>query len=183
MEKKVYLKDLVEFGSNTRKQITSKVRVSDQGVYPIGEIWDANTVIDVIVNGAHEQHDTLRELDQLAHSTQNQLVAEINRAKAAELQLNENKADKTSVYTKTEIDSILQEQYTQIINNLVERIQQLEEEIQSVREDIVDGVLIPDSITSEHIADGSIKLEDLSDEVTNKMQATVDEDEENAIIP
>ena len=85
MEKKVYLKDLVEFGSNTRKQITSKVRVSDQGVYPIGEIWDANTVVDVIVNGAHEQHDTLRELDQLAHSTQNQLVAEINRAKAAEL--------------------------------------------------------------------------------------------------
>jgi len=54
MEKKVYLKDLVEFGSNTRKQITSKVRVSDKGVYPIGEIWDANTVIDVIVNGAHE---------------------------------------------------------------------------------------------------------------------------------
>lgn len=54
MEKKVLLKDLVDFGSNIRKQITSKVRVSDQGVYPIGEIWDANTVVDVIVNGAHE---------------------------------------------------------------------------------------------------------------------------------
>lgn len=99
MEKKVYLKDLVEFGSNTRKQITSKVRVSDQGVYPIGEIWDANTVVDVIVNGAHEQHDTLRELDQLAHSTQNQLNAEIARAKAAEQELEDKKADREEMNT------------------------------------------------------------------------------------
>ena len=84
MEKKVLLKDLVDTGTNLRKQITSKVRVSDQGVYPIGEIWDANTVLDVIVNGSHEQHDTVRELDEYAHDIDRRLGAEINRAKAAE---------------------------------------------------------------------------------------------------
>lgn len=84
MEKKVLLKDLVDTGTNLRKQITSKVRVSDQGVYPIGEIWDANTVIDVIVNGSHEQHDTIRELDEFAHDINNRLIDEIARAKAAE---------------------------------------------------------------------------------------------------
>lgn len=84
MEKKVLLKDLVDTGTNLRKQITSKVRVSDQGVYPIGEIWDANTVVDVIVNGSHEQHDTVRELDEYAHDIDNRLGVEINRAKAAE---------------------------------------------------------------------------------------------------
>lgn len=112
MEKKVYLKDLVEFGSNTRKQITSKVRVSDQGVYPIGEIWDANTVVDVIVNGAHEQHDTLRELDQLAHSTLNQLLSEITRAKAAEQQIREYIGDLGMRYTEasTEYDYIHDEE-------------------------------------------------------------------------
>lgn len=103
MEKKVYLKDLVEFGSNTRKQITSKVRVSDQGVYPIGEIWDANTVIDVIVNGAHEQHDTIRELDAFAHQVDIDLKNEINRAKAAEQDLDNRKANKIDVYTKDEV--------------------------------------------------------------------------------
>lgn len=67
MNKKVLLKQLVDNGTNLRKQITSKVRVSDQGVYPIGEIWDANTVVDVIVNGAHADHDTLNELDAFSH--------------------------------------------------------------------------------------------------------------------
>lgn len=103
MEKKVYLKDLVEFGSNTRKQITSKVRVSDQGVYPIGEIWDANTTLDIIVNGAHEQHDTIRELDAFAHQTDTDLKNEINRAKAAEQDLDNRKANKIDVYTKDEV--------------------------------------------------------------------------------
>ena len=85
MEKKVLLKDLVDTGTNLRKQITSKVRVSDQGVYPIGEIWDANTVLDVIVNGSHEQHDTIRELDEFAHDINSRLIDEIARAKAAEV--------------------------------------------------------------------------------------------------
>lgn len=107
MEKKVLLKDLVDFGTHVRKQITSKVRVSDQGVYPIGEIWDANTVVDVIVNGAHDAHDTLRELDQFAHQIDTDLKAEVNRAKAAEQELDENKANKDDVYTKTEVDNII----------------------------------------------------------------------------
>lgn len=103
MEKKVLLKDLVEFGSNVRRQFTSKVRVSDEGLYPIGELWDANTTLDMIVNGAHEQHDTIRELDQFAHQTATDLALEINRAKAAEQELDEKKADKSSVYTKDEV--------------------------------------------------------------------------------
>ena len=89
MEKKVLLKDLVDFGTHVRKQITSKVRVSDQGVYPIGEIWDANTVVDVIVNGAHDAHDTIRELDEYTHHLDNV------------------KANKADVYTKTEVDNII----------------------------------------------------------------------------
>ena len=107
MEKKVLLKDLVDTGTNLRKQITSKVRVSDQGVYPIGEIWDANTVVDVIVNGSHEQHDTIRELDEFAHQIDRDLKAEVNRAKAAEQELDELKANKADVYTKDEMDSKL----------------------------------------------------------------------------
>lgn len=68
MNKKVLLKELVETGRHIRKEFTSKVRVSDEGVYPIGELWDANTTLDVIVNGAHQQHDTIRELDTYAHN-------------------------------------------------------------------------------------------------------------------
>ena len=49
MEKKVLLKDLVDSGTHIRKQIVSKVRVTDEGVYPIGELWDANTTLDVII--------------------------------------------------------------------------------------------------------------------------------------
>lgn len=84
MEKKVLLKQLVDGGTNLRKQIISKVRVSDEGVYPIGELWDANTILDIIVNGAHEQHDTIRELDSFVHDINNRLVEEIARAKNAE---------------------------------------------------------------------------------------------------
>lgn len=97
MEKKVLLKDLVDTGTNLRKQIISKVRVSDEGAYPIGELWDANTVIDVIVNGAHEQHDTLRELDGLAHTNETNIRNEVNRAKTAEQQLEDKKADRTEM--------------------------------------------------------------------------------------
>lgn len=107
MEKKVLLKELVDTGTNLRKQITSKVRVSDEGVYPIGEIWDANTTLDVIVNGAHEQHDTVRELDNFAHNTDADLRSEINRATVAEQNLENNKVDRTDVYVKDEIDDII----------------------------------------------------------------------------
>jgi hypothetical protein len=52
MEKKVLLKDLVETGRNIRKQIISRVVCTDRGVYPIGELWDANKIINTIVAGA-----------------------------------------------------------------------------------------------------------------------------------
>lgn len=103
MEKKVLLKQLVDTGTNLRKQIISKVRVSDEGVYPIGELWDANTTLDIIVNGAHEQHDTIRELDAFAHQIDVDLKNEINRAKAAEQDLDDRKANKVDVYTKDEV--------------------------------------------------------------------------------
>lgn len=103
MEKKVLLKQLVDGGTNLRKQIISKVRVSDEGVYPIGELWDANTTLDIIVNGAHEQHDTIRELDAFAHQIDVDLKNEINRAKAAEQDLDDRKANKVDVYTKDEV--------------------------------------------------------------------------------
>jgi len=80
MEKKVLLQDLVETGRNVRKQIISKVRVSDKGIYPIGEIWDANTTLDMIVNGAEEAHDTVRELDEFTHSVAEDLQSEMERA-------------------------------------------------------------------------------------------------------
>ena len=165
MEKKVLLKDLVDFGSNIRKQITSKVRVSDQGVYPIGEIWDANTTLDIIVNGAHEQHDTIRELDSFVHDINDRLVEEVTRAKNAELQLDNKKADKSELTTLANIITAMQNKITE-----------LEEKI----EDIVSGEIPINSITSEHIVDGTITMDDLSDEVTDKLQVNIDEGEENA---
>ena len=64
MNKKVLLKDLVESGRHIRTQVTPKARVSDEGIYPIGEFWDANTTVDVIVNGATTALDTLKETEQ-----------------------------------------------------------------------------------------------------------------------
>lgn len=84
MEKKVLLSELVENGSSLRKQITSKVRVSDQGVYPIGEIWDANTTINTIVDGASIAFDTLKEVEEKLEEHDAQIAAEIARATAAE---------------------------------------------------------------------------------------------------
>lgn len=165
MEKKVLLKDLVDFGTHVRKQITSKVRVSDQGVYPIGEIWDANTTLDIIVNGAHEQHDTIRELDSFVHDINDRLVEEVARAKNAELQLDNKKADKSELTALANIITVMQNKITE-----------LEEKI----EDIISGEIPVNSITSEHIVDGTIRMDDLSDEVADKLQIDVDESEENA---
>lgn len=64
MEKKVLLKKLVEEGRHIRREFTPTAIVSDYGTRPIGEFWDANKTIDVIVNGAHAVHDTVRELDE-----------------------------------------------------------------------------------------------------------------------
>ena len=267
MEKKVLLKDLVDTGTNLRKQITSKVRVSDQGVYPIGEIWDANTVVDVIVNGSHEQHDTIRELDEFAHQIDRDLKAEVNRAKAAEQQLDELKANKADVYTKDEMDSKLgddfeivdqyaiysftsydpetgaewaqgRSQLTGVVSGDLTQVVVLENteprfvgqkffipsnanpdgqtkytlydsekqdtgiEVSILKEsdttyksasikEYIDfmfqhagggysGQIPFDSIGSAQIIDNSIGIEDLSDEVKDKLKVTVDEDGENA---
>lgn len=64
MEKKVLLKKLVDGGTHLRTDFTPTAIVSDFGARPIGEFWDANKTIDVIVNGAHAVHDTVRELDE-----------------------------------------------------------------------------------------------------------------------
>lgn len=127
MEKKVLLKQLVDGGTNLRKQIISKVRVSDEGVYPIGELWDANTILDIIVNGAHEQHDTIRELDSFVHDINNRLVEEIARAKNAEQQLDDKKADKTDVYSRAEIEVLIN-----TITEMQGKIAELEEKIENI---------------------------------------------------
>lgn len=102
MEKKVFLKELVEGGRNIRKQIISKVVCSDHGVYPVGELWDANKTVDTIVNGASIAFDTLRETEEKL----NQLDSAVN-------ELERRKADKattlegygiTDAYTKQEVD-------------------------------------------------------------------------------
>lgn len=103
MEKKVLLKELVDTGTNLRKQIISKVRVSDQGVYPIGEIWDANTTLNTIVDGASMAFDTLKEVEVKLDEHDAEIAAEIARATDAENNLNNIKADKADTYTKAEV--------------------------------------------------------------------------------
>lgn len=67
MEKKVLLKKLVDAGTHIRSEFTPTAIVSDYGTRPIGEFWDANKTVDVIVNGAHIMHDTVRETDEYIH--------------------------------------------------------------------------------------------------------------------
>ena len=285
MEKKVLLKDLVDTGTNLRKQITSKVRVSDQGVYPIGEIWDANTVVDVIVNGSHEQHDTVRELDEFAHDIDNRLVSEVARAKAAEQELDRIKANKattlagygiTDAYTKNQINDIIgdlgqipdqyatysfdlydsegetkyssgkatltpveTDDYYQIVITENTPVNDWQDELVGKKffmskDAVMDGqtlvqlykqdmssagialkmmqlspttyknptikeyidysilkhisgegyivIIPPNSVDTESIIDGSIQIQDLSDDLKDKLQPTVDEDDENVFI-
>lgn len=70
MEKRLLLKTLVDSGTNIRRQVMPKAVISDKGPHQIGEFWDANKTLDVIVNGAHAVHDTVRELDEF---TENQI--------------------------------------------------------------------------------------------------------------
>jgi len=99
MKKKVLLKDLVSSGTHIRKTVVPKTVLSD-GEYPVGEIWDANTIMKAVA--------------------------------------------------------------TYIISGGY------------ISTDIPD-----DSIASRHIVDGSVAMEDLSDEVKDNMKITVDEDDEN----
>ena len=45
------------------------------------------------------------------------------------------------------------------------------------------GALLPDSVTSTEIKNNTIKLEDFSQEVKEKMTVTVDEEDEHAHFP
>lgn len=99
MRKKVLLKDLISSGTHIRKTVVPKTVLSD-GEYPVGEIWDANTIMKAvaayIISGGYISAD------------------------------------------------------------------------------------IPDnSVSSRSIIDGSVALEDLSDEVKDKINVTVDEEDEN----
>ena len=71
MEKKVLLKQLVDAGTHVRREFIPTAIVSDYGTQPIGEFWDANKTVDVIVNGAHIMHDTVRETDEYIHHVDN----------------------------------------------------------------------------------------------------------------
>lgn len=253
MEKKVLLEDLVSNGSNVRKQITSKVRVSDQGVYPIGEIWDANTVLDVIINGAHEQHDNIGELDDFVHSIDEKADNEIARAEAAEQGIYnligelDPIVDQYAIYTfisynsdgsvvygngKAQLTGIQIDDMKQIVvienapdssfvdqnffiasNAAVdgETLNQLFDEhgnevgiaVKILQESettyknptvkeyidymvsrcVQGGSLLPNSVTSTEIKNNTIKLEDFSQEVKDKMTVTVDEEDERAHFP
>ena len=104
MEKKVLLKDLVSTGTHIRTEFMPKAVVSDKGKHPIGEFWDANKTIDVIVNNSHAQHDNIRELDEYAH-------AEETRAKAEEQRLDRVKVgritvDNVKTLTNAQINSL-----------------------------------------------------------------------------
>lgn len=273
MEKKVLLKELVDTGTNLRKQIISKVRVSDQGVYPIGEIWDANTTLNTIVDGASIAFDTLKEVEVKLDEHDAEIAAEIARATAAENNLNNIKADKANTYTKNEVynkteigdmigdikvpdtyavythqsfnsdgsvvygsgkiqlTGIISGDYTQIniledtheefvgqkfyiltnatadgatLNQLYNADKQAVDIAVKITlysdttykscniKEYVDymvshyaggGSIGPSTVDSAAIIDGSIKIEDLSDEVKDKLQATVDEEDENVYIP
>ncbi len=273
MEKKVLLKELVDTGTNLRKQIISKVRVSDQGVYPIGEIWDANTTLNTIVDGASMAFDTLKEVEVKLDEHDAEIAAEIARATAAENNLNNIKADKANTYTKaevynkTEIDNLVGDikipdtyaiyshhlfnaegsveygtgkiQLTGIVSGDYSQVIVIEDTTQEfvgqtfyiLTNATADGITLnqlynadkqaldiavkitlysdttykacnikeyvdymvshyagggsvgPSTVDSAAIIDGSIKIDDLSDEVKDKLQATVDEEDENVYIP
>ena len=70
MEKKVLLKNLVDTGHNIRKEIISNVVCSDEGQFPIGELWDANKTVNTIVNGASLAFDTLKETEDKLHQVE-----------------------------------------------------------------------------------------------------------------
>ena len=95
MERKILLKELVNTGANVRRDFTPTAVVSNTGRQQIGEFWDANKTIDVIVNHSHDQHDNIRELDEYAHG-------EEARAKTAEAALAKQISDETTRATEAE---------------------------------------------------------------------------------
>lgn len=103
MEKKVLLKKLVEEGRHIRKEFTPTAIVSDYGTRPIGEFWDANKTVDVIVNGAHAVHDTVRELDEFTESE----VRRLDNVKVGRIgQDSNNPITDIKTLTNIQIDSL-----------------------------------------------------------------------------
>lgn len=127
-DKKILLKQLVDSGTNIRREFIPSAIVQFGGKYPVGEFWDANKTLDMIVNGAHETHDTVRELDEFAHNTEDKLTAEISRAKAAEQALDDKIENR---YTKSEIDTKISQLTSQIqaLQALCDSLQQQIDEL------------------------------------------------------
>ena len=123
MKKKVLLKDLVSTGSHTRKQIVSKVIVSE-GEYQTGELWDANTIMERM-KAKEDGDDSIYEAIVVAH------------------------------------DGILE-----FMKPTVPYVGPIPD-------------IAPSTVGTEQIQDGSVQLEDLSQEVKDKLNLVVDEDDEN----
>ena len=103
MEKKVLLKKLVEEGRHIRKEFTPTAIVSDFGSRPIGEFWDANKTVDVIVNGAHAVHDTVREVDEYTHGE----IDRLNKDKVGRIGYRSNdKITDITALTNAQIDKL-----------------------------------------------------------------------------
>ena len=103
MEKKVLLKKLVEEGRHIRREFIPTAVVSDYGTRPIGEFWDANKTVDVIVNGAHAVHDTVRELDEFTESE----VRRLDNVKVGRIgQDSNNPITDIKTLTNIQIDSL-----------------------------------------------------------------------------
>lgn len=103
MEKKVLLKSLVEEGRHIRKEFTPTAIVSDFGSRPIGEFWDANKTVDVIVNGAHAVHDTVREVDEYIHGE----IDRLNKDKVGRIGYrSDDKISDITALTNAQIDKL-----------------------------------------------------------------------------
>lgn len=109
MEKKVLLKNLVDTGHNIRKEIISNVVCSDEGQFPIGELWDANKTVNTIVNGASLAFDTFKETEDKLHQVDERL---------------------DQVYTKTEVDDTVS-QIESGVSDIEQRLEELENNPQS----------------------------------------------------
>ena len=81
MEKKVLdFKQLVDSGTNIRREFTPTAVVSDNGPRPVGEFWDANKTVDVIVNGATIAFDTLKETEDKLNQIDRELANRYTKA-------------------------------------------------------------------------------------------------------
>lgn len=245
MEKKVLLKELVDTGTNLRKQIISKVRVSDQGAYPIGEIWDANTTLNTIVDGASIAFDTLKEVEEKLEEHDAEIANTYTKSEVNTIIGEMKIPDKYAIYSyqafnadgsvqygtgKAQLTGVVSGDYTQI--NIIEATdeQLIGQKYYIPTNATADGITLnqlynadkqavgiavkitlysdttykscsvkeyidymishytsggtvgPSTVDSAAIIDGSVQLEDLADEVRDKLKVTVDEADENATI-